>query len=191
MQLKDSGEREVFASGASRDSGFKPIIEYTHLPFIQAVEVQYIDVVTRASNIDTVSDYLRYTLLRGRSIESFERAAVFVFMYAANQPFVRTSLSRTLPFDVLMRFAAHLTLGAEKYRDDGGADNWKRGAGDFAYVKRYRQSGLRHLHQWLAGEADEFHDAALLFNLRGLWYSAQLGTAEATRVIHDSVIEER
>jgi hypothetical protein len=60
----------------------------------------------------------------------------------------------------LTRFAMLMARGAEKYTER----NWEQ-AEDGAELARYRSSALRHLMQWIAGEEDEDHAAAVAFNL--------------------------
>lgn len=65
------------------------------------------------------------------------------------------------------RLAAHLTKGRKKYPDAAsGVPNWKLAEGDEEY-QRYRRSAARHMKQWLAGDTDEDHAAAVLFNING------------------------
>lgn len=58
------------------------------------------------------------------------------------------------------RYAEHMTKGAKKYE----ARNWMK-----AYtpdvLERAQRSVLRHLLQYLNGETDEDHAAAVIFNL--------------------------
>jgi len=61
---------------------------------------------------------------------------------------------------MLTRFAELMARGAEKY----DARNWEKAKGA-EELARYRSSALRHLVQWLAGETDEDHAAAVMFNL--------------------------
>lgn len=73
-----------------------------------------------------------------------------------------------LPLDVpygeqfLTRVADLLGRGASKY----SARNWEL-ADDAASLERYKSSAYRHLVQFLAGEVDEDHAAAVVFNLLG------------------------
>ena len=62
--------------------------------------------------------------------------------------------------DFLYRLAMHLTKGAEKY----GRENWRL-ANSEEELQRFKDSALRHMFQWLAGETDEDHMAAVAFNL--------------------------
>lgn len=58
------------------------------------------------------------------------------------------------------RYAAHMTKGAAKY----GARNWQLAASE-EELERFKASALRHLVQWLRGERDEDHAAAVWFNV--------------------------
>jgi hypothetical protein len=61
---------------------------------------------------------------------------------------------------MMTRFADLMARGAEKYE----ARNWEKAKGK-EELDRYRSSALRHLVQWAAGETDEDHAAAVMFNL--------------------------
>lgn len=63
------------------------------------------------------------------------------------------------------RYAEHLTKGAEKY----GKRNWQLAKSDEEY-QRFRSSALRHMVQWLAGDTDEDHAAAVQFNINAAEY---------------------
>lgn len=78
----------------------------------------------------------------------------------------------TLIFDGPMadRWAEHMTRGAHKYADpEPGVPNWTRAAGR-AELLRFQKSALRHLIQWLRGDTDEDHAAAVFFNINGAEY---------------------
>lgn len=66
------------------------------------------------------------------------------------------------------RWAQLLTRGAQKY-DEG---NWLKASGMEEY-KRFRASAARHFTQWMNGETDEDHAAAVVFNLNGAEYVKQ------------------
>lgn len=72
-----------------------------------------------------------------------------------------------LPYQeqMLTRWALHMAAGAEKY----SARNWEQ-ARTQEELDRYRSSMLRHTYQWLAGEDDEDHAAAIYFNVTGAEY---------------------
>jgi hypothetical protein len=61
---------------------------------------------------------------------------------------------------MLTRYAALLARGAAKYGDR----NWEKAEGQ-EELARARSSAFRHFVQWLCGEDDEDHAAAVMFNL--------------------------
>jgi hypothetical protein len=69
---------------------------------------------------------------------------------------------RGVPFleQFLTRCAVHMAKGADKYE----ARNWEK-FDDLESLDRAQESAARHLEQWLAGELDEDHAAAVFFNL--------------------------
>lgn len=69
-----------------------------------------------------------------------------------------------VPYDqqFMVRVAELLARGAHKYDDR----NWERATGEVE-MERFKSSALRHLMQWAAGETDEDHAAAVVFNLLG------------------------
>lgn len=66
---------------------------------------------------------------------------------------------------MLSRWAEHLTKGRKKYPDVApGTPNWTLAAGEEEYL-RAKESAARHFFQWLQGDRDEDHAAAVYFNL--------------------------
>ena len=65
-----------------------------------------------------------------------------------------------LPREMVLRWLRHMELGAEKY----GRNNWSR-AQDQGAVDRFKRSAARHFNQWLAGDLDEDHASAIVFNV--------------------------
>ena len=61
---------------------------------------------------------------------------------------------------MLKRWAQHLTNGARKY----AKRNWMKAEGE-AELERAKDSAARHFAQWMAGERDEDHGAAVYFNI--------------------------
>jgi hypothetical protein len=71
---------------------------------------------------------------------------------------------------MLDRWAEHLTKAKQKYPDiRPGVANWTLAAGEEELV-RFRKSAFRHFRQWLRGDSDEDHAAAVIFNLNGYEY---------------------
>lgn len=63
---------------------------------------------------------------------------------------------------MLTRWAALMARGAVKYEDR----NWEKARTD-EELRRFMSSAFRHFMQWQAGEDDEDHAAAVLFNIMG------------------------
>lgn len=73
----------------------------------------------------------------------------------------------------LTRVAMLMTRGAVKY----GIRNWEK-ASSYEELERFKGSAHRHLMQYLMGETDEDHAAAVVFNLLAAVTTEQkLGTA--------------
>jgi hypothetical protein len=65
----------------------------------------------------------------------------------------------------LTRWAELMTRGAEKY----GRNNWQL-ANSQEELDRFKASAMRHFMQWITGEKDEDHMAAVMFNLNAAEY---------------------
>lgn len=79
----------------------------------------------------------------------------------------KVDYSKVYDGPMLDRWAAHLTKGAEKYPDlPDGSPNWMLASGP-EELSRYRRSAARHFRQWLRGDVDEDHSAAVFFNVNG------------------------
>jgi hypothetical protein len=82
----------------------------------------------------------------------------------------KVDFRRVLDGPMLDRWAAHLSKGAVKYPDVApGVPNWTLAAGP-AELDRFKQSAFRHFLQWLRGDVDEDHAAAVFFNVNGACY---------------------
>jgi hypothetical protein len=66
---------------------------------------------------------------------------------------------------LLYRWAMLMTRGAEKYDER----NWEKAEGE-EELNRFKASAFRHFMQWYAGEDDEDHCSAIMFNLQGAEY---------------------
>lgn len=74
---------------------------------------------------------------------------------------------------MLERWAVHLTKGRKKYPDpQPGVPNWTLASGP-EELHRARMSAARHFEQWLAGDQDEDHAAAVFFNINLAEYVIQ------------------
>jgi len=77
----------------------------------------------------------------------------------------KTDFTLALDGPMFERYAIHLTKGAKKY----AKRNWMQASGE-AELERFRESALRHFLQWLRGDRDEDHAAAVWFNINGAEY---------------------
>lgn len=72
-----------------------------------------------------------------------------------------------VPYDkqYLTRVARLMGRGAEHYEDR----NWEQFADEVA-LERAKASAFRHFMQWLTGQEDEDHAAAIFFNVQAVEY---------------------
>jgi len=70
-----------------------------------------------------------------------------------------------LPIPALNRITQHYVNGLKKY----GRDNWKK-LSTPDDIERYKQSMFRHLIQYLEGQDNEDHLAAVVWNAMALLY---------------------
>jgi hypothetical protein len=66
---------------------------------------------------------------------------------------------------MLKRWAELMGRGAEKYGDN----NWQLASSD-EELSRFKASAFRHFIQWINGEEDEDHGAAVFFNISASEY---------------------
>ena len=82
----------------------------------------------------------------------------------------KTDFTRILDGPMFDRWATHLTNGETKYPDvSPGIPNWTL-ANCESELARFKKSALRHFRQWLRGDTDEDHAAAVFFNVNGAEY---------------------
>lgn len=78
-----------------------------------------------------------------------------------------------IPVEALERWAAHMVLGAAKY----GEDNWRQARGPVA-VARFIRSLCRHVVQFVRGDMDEDHGAAIMFNVAAVMITPKEGESD-------------
>ena len=71
---------------------------------------------------------------------------------------------------MLKRWAELMSRGAEKY----GERNWQLASSE-EEAKRFQSSAFRHFIQWMDGEDDEDHAAAIIFNIMAHEYMKDKG----------------
>jgi hypothetical protein len=74
----------------------------------------------------------------------------------------KVDYSLALDGPMFERLAVHLTKGAKKY----SKRNWMQANGQ-TELDRFKESAIRHFVQWVRGDRDEDHAAAVLFNING------------------------
>jgi hypothetical protein len=76
------------------------------------------------------------------------------------------------------RLAIHLTKALAHYEPR----NWMK-ASKQEDMERFRRSAVRHFYQWLRGDTDEDHAAAVFFNINGYEYAKARVTLEANKPV--------
>lgn len=87
----------------------------------------------------------------GMQRDTNENKARFDLLIPDNIPYEKQFLTRCA--NLMMR-------GAVKYNDR----NWEKASGE-EELKRFKESAFRHFIQWISGEVDEDHSAAVVFNM--------------------------
>lgn len=95
----------------------------------------------------------RFTFESGMQRDTQEGKARFDLLFPLDVPYDDQFLTRV---------AELLARGAEKYDER----NWEQAEG-MVEMNRFKASAARHFAQWMSGELDEDHAAAVVFNLLG------------------------
>lgn len=145
-ELKDSGNRTEFESGAVRDiqegkgrCDLLPLIEVSTLLSICKQDIE--------------SDVLLciYDFIENKQVSC---------LFKAIRSFGKNLYDS--PETCILEVAKHYEDGARKYGDN----NWRKGIP----VSRYIDSGIRHLLKYYRGDNDEPHDRAFVWNMLGaIW----------------------
>ena len=141
-ELKDSGARQEFATGAVRDiSEGKGRCDLLPLDVVAMLMPQEAQPIFAA-------------------IERFkENKDVTELTYAIN---MFAELLQTDIFTLMIEASKHYEDGARKYAEN----NWKKGI----VLHSFLDSGVRHLFQHLRGDVDEPHHRAFVWNMLGaIW----------------------
>ena len=135
MELKDSGARREFGTGAVRDIQD----DKGRCDLLPLVEVGMV----------TEDDILSY-------IGHFMETGTIGYIVEAIRRFSRDNYPNGYG-DSLLNLAKHFADGAKKYTDR----NWEKGIPCHCFV----DSGVRHYIKFMAGWDDEPHDRAFLWNM--------------------------
>ena len=157
--IKDSGNRREFSTGAVRDMAEgKGRCDLLPLDVISDLFVEL--KCEKYERVNIILNYLNSALeiWKGEllSWDSNRMDCVVDFLYDALKEFFKQSDFADIPTMVL-ELSVHFEQGANKYTED----NWKRGIP----VNCYIDSAIRHYLKWLRGDTDERHDRAFVWNI--------------------------
>lgn len=145
-QILDSGNRTEFGTGAVRDiQQGKGRFDLMPLDIMESLLWTYEHGNYAASGM--FSDVIAY-------IDKFKKDGTPDGLFRAVCCYARAT--RKDIFALMLDVARHFENGALKY----GEHNWQKGIP----ISRYIDSALRHLMKELAGETDEDHAAAFVWN---------------------------
>lgn len=104
-------------------------------------------------------------MVRARSIRDLESRSVLESGLVRSDDSGKVDYTLALDGPMFERYAIHMTEGAQK----GGARNWLLAHTEEDH-DRFRRGFLRHVIQYLNGEEDEDHAAAIIFSMNGMEY---------------------
>ena len=164
---KDSGERLEFTTGSLRDTQKgKPRIDLIDLGFFHAVGRELHEHVENTPPYLESYLYDHELILQLRSVQRIPSPSNVVTLTAyfinihANKYEDTTFLC--IPTTTWESMGNLLARGAEKY----GANNWRKGQS----LARSYSSMIRHFMQFYAGDVEEDHYSAVIFNLMSMWH---------------------
>lgn len=153
-EIKDSGHRKEFESGAVRDcADGRGRCDLLPLDII----AEYVG-GNMARNAATKNNIISNIL---SLISEFLYDGQKEGIYVAIQEFVSERYKKTS--DAILELSKHYQEGAKKYAER----NWEKGIPAHCYV----DSGVRHLIKWADNWDDEPHDRAFLWNMFGLLWT--------------------
>ena len=158
-EIKDSGNRREFSTGAVRDiAEGKGRCDLLPLDVIADLFIE--SKCEKYERVSIIIDYLNSALelWKGEALSCDSNRMNYVvgYLYDALKEFLKQSDFENIPTMVL-ELSVHFEQGANKYTED----NWKRGIP----VNCYIDSAIRHYLKWLRGDTDERHDRAFVWNI--------------------------
>ena len=142
MNIKDSGERREFGTGAVRDiQKGKGRCDLMPLDVVAAM--------VSGNGEGILADAVLY------AISLFQQGGDVQHLYDALTKFGNAEYGKTST--MLLEVSKHFEEGALKY----GEHNWQKGIP----VKCYIDSAVRHYLKWSRGDEDEPHDRAFCWNI--------------------------
>lgn len=147
MELKDSGERREFSTGAVRD--IQEGKGRCDLMPLDVLDDFYTWIETSTTDFDGVHIF--------QYLDAFRRTGELRMLHCAIWNFIVHCKAYPDPETAFLELSKHFEDGAKKY----GENNWQKGIP----VNAYMDSALRHYLKWLRGDDDEPHDRAFIWNL--------------------------
>ena len=152
MEIKDSGTRREFDSGAVRD-----VAEGKG-----RCDLLPLDIIGKHSNdlvLEAIGNYIANgdPKLLWDALDLFQYKGFPMELCSTHQRMANT----------LLEVSKHYEDGAKKYADR----NWEKGIPLHCYI----DSGVRHYLKWRRGDKDEPHERAFVWNMLGaIWTQAHL-----------------
>lgn len=145
IEIKDSGERQKFVTGAVRDiQEGKGRCDLMPLDIIESLSNSLSD-----SSFDDVLLDISYFIKNGDISNLYNVLNEFIYdVYGTGK--------KGFAF-AMLELSKHFEAGAKKY----GERNWQKGIPIHCYI----DSAVRHFLKYLAGEKDEHHDRAFMWNI--------------------------
>lgn len=160
MEIKDSGERRMFETGAVRDaSEGRGRCDLLPLDCV----ADYFKMFDTPKFMNPKSGTVSSVLYELNEIQFYTKnGTAETHVLNAIEEFIRAAFENKFGF-AFMELAKHYEQGALKYAER----NWQKGIPCHCYI----DSCVRHLLKWYDGWDDEPHDRAVLWNLFGLMWT--------------------
>jgi len=173
-QLKDSGNRRAFDTGAvrdmSEDKGRFDLIALKQLAELFEFSTESIDDEEVIMRVNVVSKMLR---LLSEYIYGGNKRDVYAALEIFSQHIYDDAPDDAPKTDDITRGLWLLSRAAGRQMEDGankyGVRNWEKGIPSHVYL----DSGIRHLIKWMDGWQDEPHDRATVWNLMGMLWTVE------------------
>lgn len=160
MEIKDSGNRREFDSGAVRDiAEGKGRCDLLPLDCV----ADYFNMFDNPKFMNPKSGTVRSVLNELNEVQFYTKSGTAeIHVLNAIEDFIGGAFKNEVGF-AFMELAKHYEQGAWKYTER----NWQKGIPCHCYI----DSCVRHLLKWYDGWDDEPHDRAVLWNLFGLMWT--------------------
>jgi len=168
FETKDSGKREEYNSGMRRDIQENKARVDLVPDTIQKIFNELFETKASLLSYDLPSLLCDFRLImRDQAIVEVPVIIKSLIMYEAMRLRYSNRFNGTkIIASIYLRLAGLYGRGAQKY----GENNWQKASG-MAEYNRFKQSAHRHFLQYLAGDDDEDHFCAVLFNIYGIEYT--------------------